>query len=166
MGVPGTKAAENNFPVIRPVIPIGVCKEDEVLSLAKVDSSITQGESSGHVEPVCEHQSRVDLSVVVTVLQNKKFVVGDFGWNGLRIDKRAENPEPSLRAPPHRNRIGDSVLLRGEKGNSIPFGDSEGSELGLARVITRGGSDRIILWLGKQRPGVYPQKENQDELLH
>ena len=125
MGVSGAKAAENNFPVIRPVIPVGICKEDEVLSLAKVDASITQGESSGHVEPVCEHQSRVGLSVVVTVLQNKKFVVGDFGWNGLRIDERAENPEPSLRAPAHRNGIGDPVLLRGEKGNGIPFGDSE-----------------------------------------
>ena len=33
MGVPGAKAAENYFPVIRPVIPVGVCKEDEVLSL-------------------------------------------------------------------------------------------------------------------------------------
>tara|TARA_B100001079_G_C16044587_1_gene354403 strand:+ start:353 stop:541 length:189 start_codon:yes stop_codon:yes gene_type:complete len=40
MGIAGAKTAENHFPMISPVISIGICKKDEVLTLTNIDSSI------------------------------------------------------------------------------------------------------------------------------
>ena len=166
VGVTGSESGEEHLAGIRPVVPVFIPQEEEILALSEIDSTVADRKSGGHVQAGCEDQRFVHAAIPVVVLQDEELVAGCLGGESLRIDERAEHPQATPGTPAHRDGIGDAVFLGCEEGDFVAWGDFEGREFGPGGVVPQGGADRVILLLGESHGGIQEQEAGEDLLLH
>ena len=166
VGVTGSEAGEENLTGIRPVVPVFIPQEEEILALSEIDSTVADRKSGGHVQAVCEDQRFVHAAIPVVVLQDEELVAGGLGGESLRIDEGAEHPQAAPGTPAHRDGIGDAIFLGRKERDFVACGDLKGREFGSGGVVPQGGANRVILLLSESHGGIQEQEADEDLLLH
>ena len=96
MGVSGIESVQDDFLKVSVIIAIGVFQEDQVWLLCDIDASISEFNSRGQMQAICEDRLLVGTSIAVRVFEDQNFVIDFFAWQVHRIGSHCADPEAAF----------------------------------------------------------------------
>ena len=125
MGIPSPEASQQDVPLIRFVVPVGIDKMHEVAALADIDSSVTESKTGWHVKVVGEDGRFIGTAIAIAVFENNQLVDCVVGRDDLRVGQCGQHPQSTRRIPVHTNRVGYTVGFVGEQISLVAISQGE-----------------------------------------
>ena len=112
VSVASAEAAEENGPLIRPSIAVGVAEVLKLGAASNVDATMPPFDAAGDHQAVGKNRRTVRPSVAIAILQHDHFVLGWLPGTDLRVHRAAHHPQAAIGIEANLNRLHHALAFR------------------------------------------------------